>query len=75
MLILVQYFGAVMISLLQPCKEKNEIDTLEDLEKIIKSDLRIVSTYETNFYKSFVFESNHTNLHKKLNEYYKRFAL
>ena len=72
MLILIQYFGAVMISILQPNNGKNFINTLDDLERAADSDTRIIRAVNKPFYIDKFFNSTNTQLHRKMKKHFNR---
>ena len=72
MLILIQYFGAVMISILQPNNGKNFINTLDDLERAAESDSRIIGTVNKSFFIKHFFNSTNTQLKRKLKSHFDR---
>ena len=72
MLILIQYFGAVMISILHPHNNKNFINTLDDLERIAECDTRKIVTPSKPFFINHFFNSTHTQLQQKLKDHFNR---
>ena len=71
MMILLQYIGAFMVTLLQFQDWENFVDTVEDLEQIAESDSRVITTYGNLYFQS-IFEFQNTTLNQKLVEHYNR---